>query len=441
MIGQLLNERYKIIERLGTGGFGETYIAEDKSRFNHRCVVKRLRPQPQANTRWVEEAFQREAYTLQGLQHDQIPELLAFFNENNEFFLVQELIDGRNLGQILTPGKGWTEHEVIFLLRDILQVLAFVHQQRKIHRDIKPANLIIRNSDKKIFLIDFGAVKEVTTQVYDNEGRVIEATGVGTPGYMAPEQARGTPDLCSDIYAVGIVAIEALIGKRPVVDSRTLKVIWQDQLEVSVRDDLVQFLTKMVDPIPYRRYQSALEALPIANNLTQTIISPPPPYQSDLEALPIANNLTQTIISPLPPPPPPPAPPIKYAGFSMRLVAEILDITIVGIPSFVFTELDNANYPQDQFWVRLLVCYVILGFVYSTVMESSQFQGTVGKLLLGIVVTDINGKSLTFEQCAKRYFCKLLSYLTLFIGFFMAGFTKKKTTLHDLISGSLVIRK
>jgi len=417
LVGQTLQGRYRITGKLGEGGFGETYIAIDTSNFDEPCVVKKLKPQNQSTLQWVQQAFEKEARILKSLKHDQIPKLLAYFSEQNDFFLVQEFIDGENLRQRFVPGNNWSENEVIFLLRDILEVLEYVHSKGIIHRDIKPENLMIQKSDGRLSLIDFGAIKEVTTQVFNTQGQLIANTAVtGTPGYMPPEQANGHPMLCSDIYAVGMVGIEALTGVYPVslFDPQTLEVIWKDKLKIKVRDDLVIFLDKMVNRIPQNRYQSASTALQKALDLSRTVII-----------------ITQ----------PPPAPPLKYAGFSTRLVADILDKTILIIASVIFDFITNGTSNSDEFWGRLFVYYIILGFVYATVMESSVFQGTWGKVLLGIVVTDANGNRLTFEQSAKRYFCKSLSYLTIFIGFLMAGFNKKKNTLHDIVSNSLVSRK
>ena len=96
---------------------------------------------------------------------------------------------------------------------------------------------------------------------------------------------------------------------------------------------------------------------------------------------------------------------------------------------------------EAEFWGRILAYYVILSFLYCTVMESSRYQGTLGKIALGIIVTDLNGNKVSWEQAVKRHISKLLSYITIFIGFFMGGFTNKRQTLHDQVSKCLVIRK
>ena len=146
--------------------------------------------------------------------HDQIPRLLAHIEENQQFYLVQEYIDGQELSEEITPGKQWSEDPTIALLQDILEVLVWVQENKAIHRDLKPAN-IMRRRDGKIVLIDFGAVKEIGSQILNSQGQVPSTMIIGTPGYMPIEQFNCSPSLCSDIYAVGMIAIQALTGISP----------------------------------------------------------------------------------------------------------------------------------------------------------------------------------------------------------------------------------
>lgn len=437
LINTTLRSRYYVKDKLGEGGIGETYLAIDQDQpGNYLCVIKRLKPQNvnQSTMRWLQQSFIKEATTLQRLgNHDQIPRLLAFFEENSEFFLIQELIDGNNLRAELSLGKQWNENQVIFLLRDVLEVLQIVHQQGVIHRDLKPENIMRRKTDGKIVLIDFGAVKEVSTQVFNTQGKIVSTTYIiGTPGYMPVEQLRQNPMLSSDIYAVGMIALEALTGLYPTefVDSYTGQVVWQDR--VRVRSDLRNFLNKMVAYHPDERYNSASEALYLIKELTQTVYNKP-------------------VSSPLPPPPiqlpTPPVQPIsaiKYAGFGRRIAADFIDrsILIVGSLAWDFANFGLPNSENEgEFWGRIIVFYIILAFVYCPTMESFKTQATLGKIALGIIVTDLHGNRLYWGQAIKRHMSKTLSYLTLLVGFFMIGFTSKRQTLHDIVSGCLVIRK
>ncbi len=256
MIGQILGGRYQIIRQLGEGGFGTTYLAKDSHGLNQLCVVKQLHHRYNAGDfdKKIGELFAREARVQSRLDHPQIPRFIAYLQEDGEFYLVQEYIEGHGLEQEIIPGQLWHEDRVIDLLCEILEVLAFVHQNNVIHRDIKPSNLIRRKEDGKICLIDFGAVKEI-----DNS---ITGTMIGTPGYMSPEQIHGQSRFSSDIYGVGIIAIQALTGLKPREISRegsTGELTWPDRIQVS--DKLAEILDKMVSLDFQSRYQSATEAL------------------------------------------------------------------------------------------------------------------------------------------------------------------------------------
>ncbi|BAY40714.1 serine/threonine protein kinase [Nostoc sp. NIES-2111] len=197
-----------------------------------------------------------------GKEHNQIPELYDFFEENREFYLVQEYIDGYDLSYEMEQGKPWSEADVIQLLQEILEVLDFVHQNNVIHRDIKPLNLMRRYSDNKIVLIDFGVVKEISALGVNAQGKISSTVPIGTRGYMPNEQFYGHPKLCSDIYAVGMTAIQALTGLPPQelhIDSFTLEVIWREKAQVS--KILADILTKMVQRDYKQRYTDAGEVL------------------------------------------------------------------------------------------------------------------------------------------------------------------------------------
>ncbi|OYD96240.1 serine/threonine protein kinase [Nostoc sp. 'Peltigera membranacea cyanobiont' 210A] len=261
-----LRNRFEIVKHLGSGGSGDTYLAIDLDLPGQpHCVVKHFHPKDSnpAVLPIAKKLFDREAEVLYqlGNDHDQIPRLFAHFNEDGDFYLVQEFIDGHALTQEIVPGQRLNENTVVNLLKDILEVLAFVHQHDIIHRDIKPQNLMRRYSDQKIVLIDFGSIKKIGAL---GAGLTI---AVGTPGYMPSEQAKGKPKLCSDIYAVGMIGIQALTGLIPEQlpeDPSTGEVIWRDKAEVS--DTLANILDTMVRDRYNQRYQSATEALQALNS-------------------------------------------------------------------------------------------------------------------------------------------------------------------------------
>ncbi|MBH8576525.1 tetratricopeptide repeat protein [Nostocaceae cyanobacterium CENA369] len=281
MLGTILDKRYRIIQQLGKGGFGETYLAEDIRRMERQCVVKRLQPTSKDpyTLREAKLFFDSEARTLAKLgQHDQIPDILDYFEENEEFYLVQELVDGDSLNQEMTPAQSRPEAEVIGIISDVLNVLSYVHQCQVIHRDIKPSNLMRRYKDRKIVLIDFGAVKQVHTQYVNSQGQTTFSRVIGTPGYMPNEQAGGRPRFCSDIYSLGIVAIEALTGLHPSQlqeDPQTGEIVWHEYAKVSPQ--LTTIIDKMVRSHFSDRYQSTDEVLRDLKNLQFPPEPPPPP--------------------------------------------------------------------------------------------------------------------------------------------------------------------
>jgi serine/threonine protein kinase len=266
MLGNLLDGRYQVLRALGSGGFGQTYVAQDTHRpGSPKCVVKHLKPITH-NPEFLKTArrlFTSEAETLEKLgNHDQIPRLLAYFEENQEFFLVQDFIEGHSLKAELLPGQRWVEEQVIQLLHQLLIVLEFIHSQKVIHRDIKPENIIRRQQDHKLVLIDFGAVKEVQTQMLTIPGQTDITIAIGTPGYMSTEQGRGKPRPNSDIYSLGIIGIQALTGLHPrqmEEDLNTGEIRWQHQAIVS--PGLAEVLSKMVLHHFKERYQSAMDVL------------------------------------------------------------------------------------------------------------------------------------------------------------------------------------
>ena len=263
----ILRNRYKILKELGRGGFSVTYLSVDMDLpGNPKCVVKQLKTRHSSNTilQIAKKLFDREAQVLYrlGKGHKQIPEMFAHFEENDEFYLVQEFVDGHDLTKEIKPRHRLSEDKVIKLLQEILEVLSFVHENNVIHRDIKLRNIMRRREDGKIVLIDFGAVKEIKGLAKNQQGDVNSTLIIGTPGYMPDEQANGKPRLCSDVYAVGMLGIQALTGKSPrelPFDPNTGELIWRDSANVS--DLLAEVLTGMVRHHFSQRYQTAAAAL------------------------------------------------------------------------------------------------------------------------------------------------------------------------------------
>lgn len=271
--GKRLNRRYQVIQPLANGGFSQTYLAKDIHKPSHpTCVVKHFKPASSDPSflQTAQQLFYTEAETLEKLgHHNQIPQLLGYFEEEQAFYLVQEYIDGLLLSTEMPLGYCWSESQAIQLLQEVLELLVFIHSHDLIHRDIKPQNLIRRSSDNKIVLIDFGTIKQIRTQTVTPQGHRSATTPMGTQGYIAPEQGQGNPRPNSDLYALGITSIQALTGLDPLQfqqDPNTGEISWQQQAEVS--PELASVISKMVAYHFKERYQSATEALKALQSLT-----------------------------------------------------------------------------------------------------------------------------------------------------------------------------
>ncbi len=250
----IVDGRYQIIQKLGKGGFGRTYLAKNLAVSGEpQCVVKKLRSNV-SHPRTLE-LFHLEAAMLDRLEHQQIPDRLDCFEHDGDFFLVQDFVAGDDLTKEFTIGHQWSESKVIDFLREMLPILDYIHQEGIIHRDIKPANIVRRWDSGKLCLIDFGLVLDVA-----DESTNIDSV-VGTPGYQAPEQMNGTATFSSDIYGLGMTAIQFITGQYPLHLARndTQRLLWQDFAKISNR--LAIILDRMIRFDLADRYQSTSAVL------------------------------------------------------------------------------------------------------------------------------------------------------------------------------------
>ncbi|TBR61968.1 serine/threonine protein kinase [Westiellopsis prolifica IICB1] len=296
----LLKERYRAIKPIGQGGFGRTFLAVDEDKPSKpRCVIKQFYPQAQGTStvQKAVELFNQEAMRLDELgKHPQIPELLAYFTQDDRQYLVQEFIDGQNLGEELAAKGAFNETQIRQLLNNLLSVLQFCHARQVIHRDIKPENIIRRRfpleseesqHNRDLVLVDFGASKVVTHTDLNRTG-----TSIGSPEYVAPEQMRGQAIFASDIYSLGATSVRLLTERSPfdLYDINNATWVWQRYVKNPVSEELSGILNKMLQSIPAQRYQTTDEVLTdlnkkssIATSLTlpaKPVVTSPPPTPS-----------------------------------------------------------------------------------------------------------------------------------------------------------------
>ncbi|MEC4804359.1 MAG: serine/threonine-protein kinase [Jaaginema sp. PMC 1079.18] len=281
----LLRNRYKAAQFLGQGGFGRTFLGCDRDLPPPAvCVIKQLYFQSEqpALKEKISQLFHQEALRLHELgSHPQIPALLAYFQEKQHLYLVQEWIDGETLSPKLWQSYPDLEQQTWQLLRSILSILAFIHARQVIHRDIKPDNIMQRSGDGSFALIDFGIAR-----MFTHTAIVGGATVVGTPGYMAPEQMHGKVLPASDLYSLGVTCLNLITGVTPneLYDAIAERWQWRDYLPsgVSLSPQLTKILNNLVHPSLRQRSQSAQAVLREVERYAPHTVSSPPPLPRDL---------------------------------------------------------------------------------------------------------------------------------------------------------------
>ena len=367
LVGKTLKNHFYLETRLDSGGFCTIYLAKDTfSAVGGNYVVKHFAPSYE-NDNQLQTAirlFKQEADSLQKLgNHPQIPRIYDFFEEENDFFIVQEFIEGKTLEAEFKEAKKYNQTQAIELLSQTLDVLKFIHESGYIHRDIKPSNLIRNRFDNRIFVIDFGAVKEkINPKNIDTQGQFTRTIGILTPGYTPHEQINGIPQFCSDIYALGMVAIEAMTGKSPILLQRNInsELMWRELLPAheNYSPDFINLIEKAIEYNCQKRYQSAADILKdlarIADN-QNTIINNPPIHNDPVET----SDTTQTenLEEPVPKPQP------QTQSKILKILAGIGVLSAIAIPTGLFmmnsrlknfityeNERIKVEYPND--WKR-----------------------------------------------------------------------------------------
>lgn len=332
----LLKERYRAMKPIGQGGFSRTFLARDEDKPSlPLCVIKQFYPQAQGTSTLAKaiELFNHEAMRLEELgKHRQIPELLAYFTQDDRQYLLQEFIDGLNLGQELQQNGVYSETQIQHFLNELLRILQFCHQKQIIHRDIKPENIIRRQNPAKlrgqIVLVDFGASKVVTQASMQQTG-----TSIGSPEYVAPEQMRGRALFASDIYSLGVTCIHLLTGRSPfdLYDINNDVWLWRDYLQASINVDLGRILDKMMATTPARRYQTVDEVL------------------RDLNKLPTLISQTGNVVKPVPTPSKPTPPTIVSSSPSQidKELEEMKTVFMKGKKALSQNSASSQGTPQS----------------------------------------------------------------------------------------------
>ncbi|AFY35042.1 RDD family protein [Calothrix sp. PCC 7507] len=428
----LLEGRYRVIHTLGEGGFGKTYEVSE-ARNNIPKVLKVLIN----NQQKAVELFQREAEVLSFLNHPGIPKVetnayFVYFPRNRPeplHCLVMEKIEGLDLQEYIRQRENRPIDQKLAVqwLSEIVNILQQVHSQNFFHRDIKPSNIMLR-AEGGLALIDFGTARQVsgTYMAKQPQGQV---TGIISVGYTPQEQLNGQAVPQSDFFALGRTFVYLLTGKEPnhsaIYDSYTDELRWRNYAP-HISPPLADLIDQMMARFAGQRPTNTQEILQRLSAIDRPEIKQPP---------------EPPVIDP------PPPPDYEYAGFWRRLVADLIDQVILIFSSAIIAsgsvnEVSSSSADQDALVGSLFIfIYIFVAAGYGPGLESSLLQATIGKKMMGIIVTNLNGNKISFGQAFARHISKFISYLTLGVGYIMVGFTQKRQTLHDQIAGCLVVKK
>ncbi|MBN3958051.1 protein kinase [Nostoc sp. NMS8] len=421
----MLDGRYVPTKLLGRGGFGAAFLARDRRIPGMRqCVVKQFQPAGNLTSSQLQQAqlmFEREAEVLAqlGNDHEQIPDLFAFFpvivnslqsgQEDQFFYLVQEYIDGQNLEEELVQQGKFSEQQVLQVLQEILKVLEFVHERGIIHRDIKPSN-IMRRRDGKLFLLDFGAVKQVT-----NAPSAAASTGIYSMGFAPPEQMTGGQVFPStDLYALAVTLITLLTHQEAIQLFDAYSNQWKWRSQVNINPRLADIFDKMLLPAANQRFQSAQEVLRALSSqaLAPTQLNSPsatlPPQASKGSSIFARRSSTQPAFSTLEL-----LGGAAFSGFEGALIAIAL-FSLVKSPIIVFTTsaliLVILIFAQTRRWIEKFDLLIIPTITFAIIFFLPFLRG--GLDIVPVVILTVAAGLVAISLTAIfRLIYKLLSLL------------------------------
>ncbi len=260
LIDQVLDGRYRVVRKLGTGGMANVYLAEDQE-LGRRVAIKMLDARHSQDEQFVER-FRREAKNAAGLSHPNIVSIYDRGEAEGTYYIAMEYLEGRTLKELLVA-RGPTPLPVaIDYARQILGAVGFAHRNGIVHRDIKPHNVVVA-PDGRLKVTDFGIARAGASQMTET-GSII-----GTAQYLSPEQAKGAPVTpASDIYSVGIVLYEMLTGSVPFTGDTPLEIAMKhlsatpqppSEERPDVPHELDSIVLRALAKDPADRYQSAEE--------------------------------------------------------------------------------------------------------------------------------------------------------------------------------------
>jgi Tol biopolymer transport system component/tRNA A-37 threonylcarbamoyl transferase component Bud32 len=333
MIGTTLGH-YRILERLGKGGMGEVYLAED-TKLGRKVALKVLTEELASDADW-RQRFEREARAVAAINHPSIVTIHSVEDTGGVLFLTLELVEGVTLADQI-PASGMALDQLLAVAIPLADAVGAAHQRGITHRDLKPANVMV-TPDRRVKVLDFGLAKVAETEASMGETVAADLTGagriMGTTAYMAPEQAEGKPvDPRSDVFSLGVILHEMAVGERPFKgDSQVsiLSAIIKDQppsiteIKTSLPRDLGRIVKHCLAKDPEDRYQTAKD---LRNDLRA--------LKADLDSgavQPVSGVATAVTVTP-----PRSNRTMTWAAAGAALVA------LVGVGAFVMTRQGGAR--------------------------------------------------------------------------------------------------
>jgi len=299
VIGKTVSH-YRILDKLGKGGMGEVYLAEDTTL--KRKVALKVLPPDLATSQERLDRFQREAESLASLNHPNIVTIYTVEEDDGVRFLTMELVEGRTLGELIQAG-GLSLERLFEIAIPLADALAVAHSKGVVHRDLKPGNVMV-TGDGRVKVLDFGLAKlleedpDLAATELAGEALTRDGIAMGTIPYMSPEQVQGKAvDHRSDIFSLGIVLYEMSTGRRP-FDGETsadlISSILRDSpdpvsdLRLELPRHFGRIIRHCLEKDPQRRYQSALDVRNEIEGLQKEVESGEVPVSTTSAATPVA---------------------------------------------------------------------------------------------------------------------------------------------------------
>jgi uncharacterized RDD family membrane protein YckC/tRNA A-37 threonylcarbamoyl transferase component Bud32 len=433
---------YEVLGIIGDGGMGTVYKARDP-RFDRLVAIKALHPQLQRDPSVVER-FRNEAVIQAKLHHPNIVTVYDFVDDGQNLGMVMEYVDGRPLDQMITEARGpMPPGRAVAIMTQVLAAIDWAHEHGLVHRDLKPSNILIEelHGDLIARVTDFGVAKVLGSE------KLKTATGakMGTLAYMSPEhlQSPKNVDQRSDIYSLGITLYEMLTGVVPFEADTEYEMMRQIVSQAPARPMSIAYsippgldwvVMKAIDKEPSSRFQSCTEfrqAIVDASSAgrvgpaAQQPAAPTPGGHRDVRQAPRPSSPSVGVATGE----------LQFSGFLLRFAAAFIDFFVLWVPFLIIMGI--ADEEPGGSWILIL----LTGWLYFALSESSKHGGTVGKRAVGIRVCEKDGRQIGFGKASGRYFSKIISTLFLGIGFIMAGTTKHKQALHDIMADCYVVMK